>query len=305
MKEAVDKYLRYLKVEKNASAHTITSYGTDLFQFLTFCSKQFNCDEEAVSVRDIERLTIRLWLGELTDQQAQKSTIARKVASIRSFFNYCFKRGLIEKKPTQLLLSPVTENKLPKTIPAEGLSRMMELPDSTTASGAQEKAILELFYSTGIRLNELIQLNKSDININLAQITVLGKGAKQRSVPVGKQALNAVNQHLFMRNELYGPQTDADARKALFLAASGQRIYPRAVQRLVKKYLTMASEATQKSPHVLRHSFATHMLDKGADIRIIKEFLGHGSLASTQVYTHVSTERLKKVYSQAHPRAKQ
>src|SRR5699024_4723206 len=115
-------------------------------------------------------------------QQAQKSTIARKVASIRSFFNYCFKRGLIEKKPTQLLLSPVTENKLPKTIPAEGLSRMMELPDSTTASGAQEKAILELFYSTGIRLNELIQLNKSDININLAQITVLGKGAKQRSV---------------------------------------------------------------------------------------------------------------------------
>ncbi len=305
MKEVIQKYLRYLKVERNASKHTITSYKTDLSQFLAFCSEQFNCPDKSIPFQKIDRLLIRLWLGRLSDEGLKKSSVARKVATIRSFFNYCFKRGLIIKNPAHLLIVPKKDRLLPKTTAPVELKRMMEQPNTDHPEGVQDRAILELFYSTGIRLNELIQLNITDFNPALSQIPVMGKGGKQRIVPVGKYALSALKSYLTVREELYGPKTDADARKALFLAASGQRTYPRAIQRMVKKYLTRISEVTQKSPHVLRHSFATHLLDKGADIRIIKELLGHASLASTQIYTHTSTERLKKVYSQAHPRAKQ
>ncbi len=180
----------------------------------------------------------------------------------------------------------------------------MELAEGNTPKTAQNRAILELLYGTGIRLSELVNLNEEDINFKLNQIKVLGKGAKQRIVPFGKQAGNALKDHLETKPELYGERTDADARKAVFIASSGQRLYPRAVQRIVKDYLQQASEVTQKSPHVLRHSFATHLLDQGADIRVIKELLGHANLAATQVYTHTSVERLKNVYETAHPRAK-
>ncbi len=305
MKKAIDKYLRYLKIEKNCSSHTIISYRTDLKQFEEFCTQQFNCEKDAISFHNTDRLHIRLWLGQLADEGNKKSTIARKMAAIRSFFNYCFKRGLIEKNPAQLLIVPKKDRSLPKTTTPQDIARMMELPDGENPRSIQEKAILELFYSTGIRLSELVQLNLSDLEIKSAQITVMGKGAKQRIAPVGSPALGTMNQHLAGRENLFGPKTDADARKALFLASHGQRMYARAVQRLVEKYLMRTSEVTQKSPHVLRHSFATHLLDRGADIRIIKELLGHASLASTQIYTHTSVERLKKVYSQAHPRAKQ
>lgn len=305
MKEAVNKYLRYLKVERNASDHTVTSYQTDLSQFLSFCAAKFDCDKKDVPLREINRLLIRLWLAQLSEDGLKKSTVARKVAGLRSFFNYCFKRGLVDKKPTQLLVVPKKGRQLPKTTGKTDINKMMELPDTDTPSGIQDRAVLELFYGTGIRLNELVELNLTDFDESTRQITVMGKGAKQRIVPVGRQALNAVKAHRATREQLFGPKTDADARKALFLAASGQRIYERAIQRMVKKYLMQVSEVTQKSPHMLRHSFATHLLDEGADIRVIKELLGHASLASTQVYTHTSTEHLKNIYSQAHPRAKQ
>lgn len=304
MQKAIKKYIRYLNVERNASTHTVTAYKADLQQFLSFCEEQLACDKNNISVRNVDRLTIRLWLGDLSDKEYKKTSIARKVAAIRSFFNYCFKRGLIEKKPTQLLAVPKKGRSLPKTTSETDITQMMALPDLTTPKGRQDRAILELFYSTGIRLSELTQLNITDFDETAAQIKVLGKGAKQRIVPVGKQALDALKFHLSTRKQLFETRTDTDAQKAIFLAAHGQRIYARAVQRLVKDYLLRVSEVTQKSPHVLRHSFATHMLNQGADIRVIKELLGHSSLASTQVYTHTSTERLKKVYAQAHPRAK-
>lgn len=305
MKEAIKKYLRYLQVERNASTHTVTSYRTDLNQLLEFCCQKFDCSEKEVPLQQIDRLLIRLWIGRLSEKGCKKSTIGRKVATVRSFFNYCYKRALIEKKPTQLLAVPKKGRSLPQTVNMKAVNRMMELPDTTQPGGRQDKAILELFYGTGIRLSELVQLNINDISETPPQITVMGKGAKQRTVPVGEQAVSALNFHLSSRKQLYGPRTDTDSREALFLAAGGQRIYARAVQRLLKDYLLRVSEVTQKSPHVLRHSFATHLLDQGADIRVIKELLGHASLASTQIYTHTSTERLKKVYSQAHPRAKQ
>ncbi|HKL19907.1 MAG TPA: site-specific tyrosine recombinase/integron integrase [Halalkalibaculum sp.] len=305
MKSAIDKYLKYLRIERNASPHTITSYENDLKQFLEFLSEHFGLEDSEPDINSIERLTIRLWLGELSEEDYAKSSIARKVAALRSFFKYAFKRGLIEKNPAHLLIVPKKDKPLPVTATPEDLNRMMEQAEGDNPRSIQDRAILELFYSTGIRLSEMVGLNIDDVNIELNQIKVLGKGSKQRIVPVGKRALETLKRHLQNRTTLFGPRTDPDAKKALFLASGGQRIYGRAVQRLVKDYLMKASEVTQKSPHVLRHSFATHLLDKGADIRVIKELLGHANLAATQVYTHTSVERLKNVYELAHPRANQ
>ncbi len=304
MKNAIDKYLHYLKIERNASPHTITSYENDLTQFFNFCTAHFDEGEDQLHLDLIERITIRLWLGELSERGLAKSSIARKVAAIRSFFKYCFKRGMVEQNPAHLLVIPKKDKPLPKTVSEEDIHRMMELAECNTPKTTQNRAILELLYGTGIRLSELVNLNIEDLNFKLNQVKVMGKGAKQRIVPFGDRAKEAMEQHLESRKELYGNRTDADAQKAVFLAASGQRIYPRAVQRIVKDYLQRASEVTQKSPHVLRHSFATHLLDQGADIRVIKELLGHANLAATQVYTHTSVERLKNVYELAHPRAK-
>src|SRR5690554_79440 len=304
MKAVIDKYLRYLKVEKNFSEHTIISYKTDLLSFLTFCAEQSEIEPEEVTISSITRLQIRLWLGDLSEQDFAKSTIARKVAALRSFFKYAFKRGHISKNPAHLLVIPKQDTILPKTVPPADLERMMDSVSTDTPAGKQNLAILELFYATGIRLNELIQLDVEHINFRQNQIIVLGKGNKQRIIPLGKQAVKALKNHLSEKDKLYGKRTDTDARRAVFIAAHGQRMYARNAQRIVQKYLTKTSEVTQKSQHVLRHSFAKNMLNNGADIRIIKEFLGHASLAATQKYTHTSVERLKNVYELAHPRAK-
>lgn len=304
MKEIINKYLRYLKIERNFSEHTILSYKNDIDSFTTFCSSHFNANLDDIDIKSIDRLTIRLWLGELSEQEYAKSSIARKVAALRSFFKYSFKRGHIDTNPARLLVIPKQSTTLPKTVTPVEIERMMESVNTTSATGKQELALLELFYGTGIRLSELIQLDAENINFRQNQIIVLGKGNKQRIIPLGKQALTALKNHLESKNKLYGKRTNTDARKAVFLAAHGQRMYPKFAQRIVHKHLTNVSEVTQKSPHVLRHSFATHLLDNGADIRIIKEFLGHSSLAATQRYTHTSVERLKNVYELAHPRAK-
>ncbi len=304
MKAVIEKYLRYLSVEKNFSEHTIISYKTDLNSFLDYCALQQEVESDGVAIESITRINIRLWLGELSGRDLAKSTIARKVASLRSFFKYAFKRGYIQKNPAHLLVVPKKDKVLPKTVTSEDISRLMESVNTESATGKQDLAILELFYATGIRLSELVNLDAEHINFRQNQVIVLGKGNKQRIVPLGKDAVLALKNHLSEKPKLYGARTSTDARRAAFIAASGQRMYHRAAQRIVEKYLTKTSEVTQKSPHVLRHSFATHMLNNGADIRIIKDFLGHASLAATQIYTHTSVERLKNVYEQAHPRAK-
>jgi tyrosine recombinase XerC len=304
MREAIDKYLRYLKFERNTSPHTIIAYKTDLLQFLYFCSKKFGCDENEVPLHQVDRLLIRLWLGELSENDLKKSSIARKAAALRSFFKYAFKQGFIEQNPARLLAIPRKDNPLPKTVTPEAINRMMELFDTSTPTGIQNKAILELFYSSGIRLSELVQLNIEDVNMSQAQMKVMGKGAKQRIVPVGKEAIRALKNHFQSREQLYGSKTNGDARKALFLASHGQRIYSRAVQRIVETWLQKVSEVHPNGPHTLRHSFATHLLNRGANMRAIQELLGHTSLSSTQIYTHTSVEHLHAVYKTAHPRAK-
>jgi len=302
MKQLVDKFLRYLEIERNSSHHTIISYRTDLDQFTEFITSGKNITASP-DISKITRLDIRMWLGELSEQGVARSTLARKVASIRSFFKYCFKRGHIGKNPAHLLIIPKQQKRLPKTLAPTEIERLMELADGDTPIEVQNRAILELLFGTGIRLSELTQLNLPDLNFEQKQAIVQGKGNKQRIVPLGAYALNALKKHLEQRSLLYGKRTDKDAKRSVFLAAGGQRIYARAVQRIVKKFIERVSEVSQKSPHVLRHSFATHLLNAGADIRVIKELLGHANLSATQVYTHTSVEHLKNIYNQAHPRA--
>lgn len=304
MKLLIEKYLKYLQVERNSSSHTIMSYSNDLTSFLGFCAQQFEIEEEKVETNSVTRLTIRLWLGELSENNLAKSSIARKVASLRSFFKYAFKRGHILKNPAHLLIVPKKDKTLPKTATQEDLIRMLENVPLDTIQEVQDRAILEIFYGTGIRVSELVGLNLLDVDLRAGQISVHGKGNKERIIPLGNTARDILKTFMKKRTQLYGERTDSDARKALFLAKSGQRAYVRGVRYMVEDYLKKESEVTQKSPHVLRHSFATHMLNNGADIRLIKEFLGHANLAATQVYTHTSVERLKNVYEQAHPRAK-
>ena len=303
MKEIIKKYLRYLRVERRYSDHTIRAYRSDLEQYLEWCAQLQECEPDSVDPEEADRLSIRLWLGSLDEEGIARSSVTRKAAAVRSFYRYAFKRGHLNKNPANLLILPKPNRRLPHTVRPEEIHRMMELADGSDPRSLQERAILELFYSTGIRVSELAGLNLEHLNLPHRQINVLGKGAKERIVPLGERALEALGRHLDQRPELFGPRTDADARKALFLAASGQRIYPRALQKLVRSYLDRTSEVIRKSPHVLRHSFASHMLDAGADIRVIKEFLGHANLSATQIYTHTSVDRLKRVYEQAHPRA--
>lgn len=305
MEQIVEKFLRYLRIERNSSEHTRISYRTDICQFIDFLKTSDETDSGSTDINAITRLDIRLWLGELSEMGLARNTIARKVASLRSFFKYCNKRGHIEKNPAHLLLVPKKESRLPKTVNPEGIDRMMELADGEAPDDHQNRAILELLFGTGIRLSELVKLSLNDLNFEQKQVLIQGKGNKQRIVPLGTQALSTLNTHLDTRYLLFGKKTDTDAKKAVFLAPGGQRVYPRFVQRLVKSFIEKVSEVSQKSPHVLRHSFATHLLDAGADIRVIKELLGHTNLSSTQIYTHTSVEHLKNVYNQAHPRAEQ
>jgi len=302
MKHLVDKFLQYLEIERNSSHHTIISYRTDLEQFIEFLATEKNITG-LPDINKITRLDIRMWLGELSDKGLARSTMGRKAASIRSFFKYCFKRGHIGKNPAHLLILPKQEKRLPKTLNSLDIERIMQLADGNSPVEVQNRAILELLFGTGIRLSELTQLNLSDLNFEQKQIIVQGKGNKQRIVPLGVHALNSLRKHLELRTLLYDKRSDKDAKRAVFLAAGGQRIYPRFVQRLVKKFIENASEVSQKSPHVLRHSFATHLLDAGADIRVIKELLGHANLSATQIYTHTSVEHLMNIYKQAHPRS--
>jgi site-specific recombinase XerC len=290
MREPIDRFFKYLSIERNVSPHTVAAYRRDLEQCLVFLSSLYETPLDAIDLDSVTKSHLRLWIGELSDRNLKKTSISRKVAAIRAFFRFSHKRGITKTNPAATLLTPKKERRLPKTMPMSGLNDLM---DGT--SDAQVRAILELFYGTGMRLSELVSLNVSDVDFRLKQVTVIGKGAKQRIIPFGTKAETALASWLESRV--------ARDTNALFVTPKGRRIYPKAVQRMVGTALLPIAEGAQKSPHVLRHSFATHLLDRGADIRIIKDLLGHSNLAATQVYTHNSVERLKDLYQHAHPRA--
>lgn len=295
MKQHVTEFLEALKTEKNYSANTVKAYATDLAQCLAYL--------EAAGITkfaDVRKTDLRAYLAGLVDAGSSKRSIARKIASLRSFFSYLRRRGHLTTNPTLSLITPRPERRLPVFIAEEAVARIMEAPDATSTEGARDSAILELFYSTGIRLSELIGLNWEDLDQASGTVKVRGKGSKERIVPVGVHALDAVRLYrdrLAQDNAMPGP------RSALFRLANGRRMYPLAVSRMVKRYISSTCEVQKQSPHVFRHSFATHLLNRGADLRAVKELLGHESLSTTQVYTHVTTERMKKSYRRAHPRA--
>ncbi len=298
MVKVLRSYIAYLEQERNFSPHTIQSYAIDLRQFLEFLHT-----ERTKSLSDVERDTLRSFLGSRLDEGLSRRSIARKIASLRSFFRYLVRKKIIDSNPALNLLSPKHEQKLPDVLDEQTVFRLLEVPDNSTVKGKRDRAILELFYSCGIRLHELVGLNVEDIDIARGSMKVRGKGRKERILPVGRKALETLEEYLRHRLGNRNEPGNAGQKQPLFTLLNGKRMYAVAVTRIVKKSISKVSEIEKQSPHVLRHTFATHLLNRGADLGAVKELLGHESLSTTQVYTHISKERLRKVYQQSHPKA--
>ncbi|MDI6767062.1 MAG: tyrosine recombinase XerC [Bacteroidota bacterium] len=301
MIEYIQKYLKYIRTEKNYSPHTISSYEDDLISFNDFLSKHFS--RSAYSVTEIDHLTLRLFLGDLLEKGKSKRTVARNLASLRSFFKYLVKHRVVKVNVALNMVTPKLSKMLPVFLDEQSTAEIMHIPVDSTVGGLRDRAILELFYSTGIRLNELISLNIGDIDFWNNTVKVMGKGSKQRIIPIGKMAIGALKRYLAVRGELLSPNTHSGDKNAIFLSTRGKRLYPKGVYLIVKKNIERVSEIEKKSPHILRHTFATHLLNRGADLRAVKELLGHENLSTTQLYTHVTVDKLKRIYKQAHPKA--
>jgi tyrosine recombinase XerC len=289
MHEYIEKYLAYIEHNKNFSSQTLRAYRNDLNQYLSFIR-----DEGCKSLENVTRLIFRTFLAYLKKQEYSKTTVARKVVSIRSFYKYLCKEGFLECSPAENVRTPKQDRKLPGFMSISEIETLLDIPDSTSLPGLRDRAIMETLYSTGIRVSELASLNVADINYNNGLIKVRGKGKKERIVPVGNHALQSIRSYLDKRN--------SDSR-ALFLNNRNGRLTDRSVARMLEKHIKKAGMNPGISPHTFRHSFATHLLDRGADLRSVQELLGHANLSTTQIYTHITTERLKEVYNKAHPRA--
>jgi len=294
------RFVLHLGLERNLSDNTISAYEHDLKQFIAFLALQLSCRKPAV--KQVDRLAIRHFLSHLKAGGARGSTLRRKLAAIRCFMNYLCVRERLEHNPAVGIRMPRKARRLPSFLAVEEIDRLMELPARGGFGGARDLAMLELFYSTGIRLGELHALNVSDIDLFGEVTKVKGKGRKERLIPLGRMVTRALKKYLTLRIHLLRQRKHIE-EPALFVNRFGKRLSRRGIQSVVRKYLTQVCSVKQMSPHILRHTFATHMLENGADLRAVQELLGHASLASTQIYTHVTGERLRKVYRQAHPRA--
>jgi integrase/recombinase XerC len=298
METHVQSFLRYVRLDRNYSPHTVSAYEDDLRQFCAFLSTVFPNGEPAPG--DINHALLREFFASLLEAGFSRRSIARKVACLKSFFRYLRKSNIIRINPAAAVSSPKLERRLPHYLDENSVARLMEQPDRGTSRGKRDAAILELLYSTGIRLGELLELRAEDIDWPGRTIKVRGKGNKERIVPFGTKAATALREYLTVRNEFCGKRS---APRSLFLTVRGNAMSPKSVNVLMNHYIGLVSEIEKKSPHVLRHTFATHLLNRGADLRAVKELLGHESLSTTQIYTHVSIERLVKIYTQAHPKA--
>jgi len=278
--------MRYLEIEKNYSVHTLLNYRLDLEGFSEFLGYS--------PIEGIDYLTLRKYLAALKEKNLAVRTVNRRLSSLRSFFKFLTREGYLKVNPIVILSSPKQEKHLPIFLTEEEVTRLIEAAASKDERGLRDRAILETFYSTGIRIAELTGLSAEDIDFIGSIVKVMGKGKKERIVPIGEQALAAIRSYLAKRKK---------QAEALFLNKSGRRISARGIRNIVKKYITLASIKQGVSPHTLRHSFATHLLNRGADLRSVQELLGHVNLSTTQIYTHLTTERLKSVYDKAHPRA--
>lgn len=317
-------FLEFLRLNRNASPHTVTAYETDLSQLLAFLASARGVRRTDVRVEAIDRYAIRGFLAELLRQGHSRASAARKLAAIRTFIRYLKREGVLEEDPGLLVATPRREVKMPAHLDIDEMGRLLETPDADTPLGRRDRAILELFYASGLRLSELVGLELDDLNLAARLVRVLGKGGKQRVVPFNTSAAVAVRRYLSDREALREPaaapasrpararagtlagrrpRRDAGADQPLFVNYRGGRLSTRSVHRLVRHYVALCSTRCGISPHALRHSFATHLLERGADLRAIQELLGHVRLSTTQRYTHVNAAQLLSVYRSAHPRA--
>lgn len=299
MDSSILSFLKSLKAEKNYSEFTIAAYSTDLYQFQYFLQNTYG---EGSNLLNASKKQIRAFLSSLTANGISRNSIGRKLAALRSFYRYQTRMKSIQANPAQSIQTPKYNKKLPAILNIPEALLLLETPDTTDPEGIRDRAILEIFYGTGIRLRELTKLNFHNIDLNNRLMRIQGKGNKERLVPLGSNAARILKQYLKVRKNLISKSKEKDDG-AVFLGNKGKRITPRQVQYRVSQYLKEVCDANSLSPHILRHSFATHLLDAGADLEAVKELLGHSSLSTTQIYTHVSMEKLVKVYKQAHPRA--
>lgn len=309
--EYLDGFIEYLKLNRNYSSHTIISYKTDLSQFAEYIAKSdlgkeqistYESGNKSVDFTKIELNFLKSYIAELSDPYSGKKrysrkSVSRKISVLKSFYKYLVKKKYISKNTSAYILFPKTAKKLPSFLSKKEMENLLSQKYISEIS-ILDKAIIELFYSTGLRLSELINLKIQNVYFGNRTLKVLGKGSKERIVPFGKKAETALLNYIKIRDICITENTDF-----FFVNNSGKKLYPMQVNRLIKKNLSIVTDMKKKSPHVLRHTFATHLLDNGADIRAVKDLLGHESLSTTQIYTHLSPEKLKKVYKQAHPRA--
>ncbi|CAN5698957.1 tyrosine recombinase XerC [soil metagenome] len=306
MEQRLAQFFDHLRYERNVSEHTLRNYRSDLSQFLDYLSPadRRTGKRNAPVLHEIDHITIREWLSTLHSAQKKKASVARKLAALRTFFQFLVREGVIELNPAKLVSTPRLEKKLPKHLSIEEAITFIETPDTKTDLGKRDRAMLELMYATGVRVSELTKMNLSDIDFKDKLIRVTGKRRKERIIPFGDPAREALKSYLGVRERfLNNAAVSQREPEVVFLNYQGTRITTRSVGRMVGKYIRICAGMHDISPHALRHSFATHLLDSGADLRDIQELLGHARLSSTQIYTHVSMEKLIKVYDKAHPKA--
>jgi integrase/recombinase XerC len=303
MQEAFNKYITYLEVERNASPYTVRNYTADLLGsknirgFFTFLK-----EKGLKSLDEVDRAIMRDYLSYLMERGVAKASIARKLSAIRSFCRYLLREGMMSANPIADTSSPKLDKRLPSFLSIAEMERLLKAPDLSTPVGQRDRAIMELLYAAGIRVSELANLDTGQVNLNSNEIRVWGKGSKERVVLIGEPAAEALSAYISQgRAKLMGNKSGS----ALFVNRYGKRLTERSVQKMLQKYAILAGIDKRIYPHLLRHTFATHLLDGGADLRVVQELLGHASLSSTQIYTHVSQSQARKVYLSAHPLAQE
>jgi integrase/recombinase XerD len=296
-KDALDDYLHFLRVERQLASNTLTSYERDLKSYLQYLKEV----EQLDSLRKIERVHILNHLRHLKETTKTSRTVARHISSIRSFHQFLIRERVVDNDPTVHLEMPQMEKKLPNILSIEEVDALMQAPALNKANGLRDRAMLELLYASGMRVSECINLDIEDVNLTMGFVKCYGKGGKERIIPLGKTALGACKEYLEnARGELAKPEVKTDS---LFINQRGKRLTRQGFWKLLKQHAQKAGIQRELTPHTLRHSFATHLIENGADLRAVQEMLGHADISTTQIYTHVSKTRLKDVYSQFHPRA--
>lgn len=294
MNKELSQFLTSLKHEKNASPHTIASYKRDLLQLAGYL------EERKVKLKEIDNVVLRGFLARLQEKGNKKSTMARKLAAIRSFFQFCMRKKWLEDNPAKIVATPKQEKYVPSFLSEDEMAKFLDLPQTHQPLDLRDKAVLELLYATGMRVSELAGLNLDDVNFSERLIRVRGKGKKERLIPFGKKAEDCLAFYIRARPQIAKGDIE---EKTLFLNYRGERLTSRSVERIVDKYIRLTALRRKISPHSLRHSFASHLLSRGADLRVIQELLGHESLATTQKYTHLDLRQLLEVYRKSHPRS--